>query len=59
MANEFAHDKMCTLWNEVAETTGMKMALSRSLEKYDMDSEANSDQASDSSDNSNANRSGS
>jgi len=55
MANEFAHDKMCTLWNEVAETTGMKMALSRSLEKYDMDSEANSDQASDSSDNSNAN----
>lgn len=55
MANEFAHDKMCTLWNEVAETTGMKMALSKSLEKYDMDKEANSDQAANASDNSNSN----
>ena len=53
MANDFAHDKMCTLWDEVAETTGMKMALSKSLEKYDMGGDSNSDRASDSSDNSN------
>lgn len=55
MANDFAHDKMCTLWDEVAETTGMKMALSKSLEKYDMGGDSNSDRASDSSDNSNTN----
>jgi len=55
MANEFAHDKMATLWNEVAETTGMKMSVSKSLEKYDMDQMSNSDQGSDSSDNSNTN----
>ena len=55
MANEFAHDKMATLWNEVAETTGMKMSVSKSLEKYNMGSMSNSDQGSDSSDNSNTN----
>jgi hypothetical protein len=55
MANEFAHDKMATLWKEVAKTTGMKMSVSKSLEKYDMDSMSNSDQGSDSSDNSNTN----
>jgi hypothetical protein len=53
MANELAHSKMATLWNEVAETTGMKMALSKSLEKYQMGSEASDDHGSDSDDNSN------
>ena len=55
MANEFAHDKMCTLWDKVAETTSMKMSLSRDLETYNMDSDANMDRAADASDNSNAN----
>ena len=54
MANEFAHDKMCTLWEEVAETTSMKMSLSRDLEVYNMSSDSNLDRASDSSDNGNA-----
>lgn len=53
MANELAHDLMCTLWEETAETTGMKMALSRSLEKYNMGGDSNSDRAADSADNSN------
>lgn len=53
MANSLAHDKMCTLWEETAETTGMKMALSKDLEIYNMDSEANMDRASSASDNSN------
>jgi len=43
MANEFAHDKMSTLWSEVAKTTGMKMALSKSLDKYEMGGMSNSD----------------
>jgi hypothetical protein len=55
MANEFAHDKMCTLWSEVAETTGMKMALSKDLDVYNMGGDANSDRAADASDNSNDN----
>ncbi len=55
MANEFAHDKMCTLWEEVAETTSMKMSLSRDLETYTMSSDSNMDRASDSSDNGNSN----
>lgn len=55
MANEFAHDKMCTLWEEVAETTGMKMVLSKSLDVYNMGMDANKDRAADSSDNSNDN----
>jgi hypothetical protein len=55
MANEFAHDKMCTLWEEVAETTSMKMALSKDLQVYNMGGDANMDRASDSSDNSNDN----
>ncbi|HHZ69087.1 MAG TPA: hypothetical protein EYN54_02130 [Methylococcaceae bacterium] len=57
MSNEFAHDKMCTLWSEVAETTGMKMALSKDLDVYNMGGDANSDRAS--SEDSNANDNGS
>ena len=53
--NEFAHDKMCTLWSKVAETTGMKMALSKDLDTYNMGGDANSDRAADASDNSNDN----
>ncbi len=49
MANSFAHDKMCTLWNEVAETTDLLRTLSKDLEVYDMDAEANQDHASDAS----------
>tara|TARA_R110002049_G_scaffold74462_1_gene192022 strand:- start:1421 stop:2680 length:1260 start_codon:yes stop_codon:yes gene_type:complete len=55
MANQFAHDKMCTLWAEVAETTGMKMALSKDLDVYNMGGDANSDRASDSDSNANDN----
>lgn len=55
MANEFAHDKMCTLWEEVAETTGMQMSLSKDLDVYTMGSDASKDRATDSSDNSNDN----
>ena len=55
MANEFAHDKMCTLWEEVAETTSMNMTLSKDLEVYNMDGDANMDRASNQSDNSNDN----
>jgi hypothetical protein len=51
MANTFAHDKMCTLWEETAETTGMKTSLSKDLNTYDMDSDANKDRAADASDN--------
>lgn len=54
MANQLAHDLMCALWDETAETTGMKMALSRDLEKWEMGSDSNSDRASDSTGNSNA-----
>ena len=53
MSNEFAHDKMCTLWEEVAETTSQKMSLSKSLESYNMGGDANADRAADASDNSN------
>lgn len=52
MANQLSHDKMCTLWEEVAESTGMNMTLSKDLEKYDMSDMANKDRASDLSDNS-------
>ena len=55
MANEFAHDKMCTLWEETAETTSMKMTLSKDLNVYNMGEDANSDRAADQSDNSNDN----
>jgi hypothetical protein len=53
MANSLAHDKMCTLWEETAETTSMKMALSKDLNTYSMGSDANMDRASSESDNSN------
>ncbi len=53
MANQLAHDKMCTLWNEVAETTGMKMALSKDLDTYNMSSDANLDRAASEDSNSN------
>lgn len=45
MANSIAHDKMCTLWEEVAETTGMNMTLSKDLQTYNMSDMANKDQA--------------
>lgn len=45
MANSFAHDKMCTLWEEAAETTGMNMTLSKDLEVYTMSDMANKDHA--------------
>lgn len=49
MANTFAHDKMCTLWDEVADSTDLFRTLSKDLEKYDMGTEANSDRATDAS----------
>ena len=49
MANSFAHDKMCTLWDEVADATDLFRTLSKDLEKYDMDTEANMDRAADAS----------
>ena len=53
MSNQLAHSKMATLWSEVAKTTGMRMAISKSLDKYIMGSDSNSDHNSDSDDNSN------
>lgn len=53
MANQWAHDKMCTLWDEAAETTSMKMSLSKDLEVYNMSGDSNKDRATDASDNSN------
>lgn len=55
MANEFAHDKMCALWEMTAETTGIKQTLSKDLRTWEMGGMANDDRASDSSDNSNDN----
>lgn len=43
MANSFAHDKMCTIWEQAAETTGMNMTLSKDLETYNMSDMANKD----------------
>ena len=51
MANEFAHDKMCALWEQTAETTGIKQTLSKDLNKYEMGADANNDRAADASDN--------
>ena len=53
MANEFAHDKMCALWEQAAETTSMKMTLSKDLDVYNMDDMADKDRASSTSNNSN------
>ena len=53
MANELAHDLMCTLWEKTAKTTGMKMALSRDLQTWNMGGDSSSDRAADSTDNSN------
>lgn len=53
MANELAHDLMCTLWEKTALTTSMKMALSRDLETWEMGGDSNSDRAADATDNSN------
>lgn len=50
MANNFAHDKMCTLWEEAAETTGMRMTLSKDLNTYTMSDMANKDRAGDKAD---------
>lgn len=52
MANEFAHDKMCTLWEKAAETTGIKQTLSKDLNTWIMGGDANADRAADASDNS-------
>ena len=54
MANELAHDLMCSLFDEVAETTGMSMSLSRGLETWNMSADSNADRAADSTDNSNS-----
>ncbi len=43
MSNSFAHDKMCTIWEEAAKTTGMNMTLSKDLETYTMSDMANKD----------------
>lgn len=51
MSNSFAHDKMCALWEEAAETTSIKQTLSKKLEKYEMSDMANMDRATDASDN--------
>ncbi|MAO21787.1 MAG: hypothetical protein CMJ25_13650 [Phycisphaerae bacterium] len=53
MANELAHDLMCTLWDEVAETTSMKMSLSKDLEIYNMSGDSNDDRATNATDNAN------
>lgn len=53
MANKLAHDLMCTLWEETAKTTGMKMALSRDLETWNMGGDSDSDRAAGNTDNSN------
>ena len=50
MANQIAHDKMCTLWEETAETTGMRMTLSKDLETYNMSDMANKDRTGDGND---------
>lgn len=50
MANQVAHDKMCTLWEEVADTTGMRMTLSKDLEIYNMSDTANKDRTGNASD---------
>lgn len=53
MANQLAHDLMCTLWDEVAETTSMKMSLSKDLQVYNMGGDSNDDRATNATDNSN------
>jgi hypothetical protein len=53
MPNSFAHDKMCTLWEEAAETTSMKMTLSKDLEVYNMSDMSDKDRAASASDNGN------
>ena len=53
MANELAHNKMCTLWEEAVASTDMKMTVSKGLDTYNMSGEAELGRASDSSDNSN------
>ncbi len=47
MANSVAHDKMCTLWEEVAETTSLRMTLSKDLDTYQMSDMANKDRTGD------------
>ena len=53
MANELAHDLMCMLADVTAETTGMKMSLSRDLNVWNMGGDSNSDEAASATDNSN------
>ena len=53
MANELAHDLMCILAEKTAETTGMKMALSKDLRSWEMGSDSNSDDTGSAPDNSN------
>lgn len=50
MANQVAHDKMCTLWEKTAETTSMNMTLSKDLQVYQMGEMANKDQTGDAND---------
>ncbi|NKB39474.1 MAG: hypothetical protein GKR86_00180 [Ilumatobacter sp.] len=48
--NQLAHDKMCTLWEQAAETTGMNMTLSKDLQTYTMSDMVNKDRAGDAND---------
>jgi len=48
MANSFSKDKMATLFEETAETTSLNLSLSKSLDTYDMDMDADKGRTSDS-----------
>ena len=47
MANEFSKDKMATLFEETAETTSLNLTLSKSLDTYDMEMDADKGRTSD------------
>jgi hypothetical protein len=51
MANSVAHDKMCTLWEEVLDETEIKLTLSKDLSVWNMNSEANMNRTADADDN--------
>lgn len=51
MANSVAHDKMCTLWEEVLDETEIKLTLSKDLSVWTMSTEANKNHTADADDN--------
>lgn len=53
MANELAHDKMCALWEETAETTSNNQTFSKNLDVYNMSDMSDKDRAASASDNAN------